>query len=89
MAGKKLALRFQEELETIFQEAHEKGLSHVEVLSKELHDRVISPPYTPKEARMPSCCGVMKKTLRVGDHILSDPQKLQTSTLRIRYKIPR
>lgn len=89
MERENLALYLQEELEKIFQEAYIRGLSHVDVLSKDLHDRVISPPYTPKEARMPSCCGAMRKAMLTGDRILSDPEKLKTSTLLIRYKIPR
>ena len=89
MVRQKIAHLFQAELDRIFQESLKKGRSYVDVLSKDLHDCVIQPPYQPKDARMPSCCGVMRNKMGVNDDILSDPQKLQTSTLLIRYQLPR
>ncbi len=86
MVRQKIAHLFQAELDRIFQESLKKGRSYVDVLSKDLHDCVIQPPYKPKDARMPACCGVMRNNRGVGDDILSDPQKIETSTLLIRYQ---
>lgn len=89
MVRQRIAHLFQAELDRIFQESIRKGRSYVDVLSKDLHDCVIRSPYKPKDARMPSCCGVMRNKMGVDDAILSDPQKLQTSKLLIRYQLPR
>jgi len=81
-----IAPLFQKELDQIFSDAIKKGLPSVSVVSKELHDRVFS-----DRNRMPSCCRVMRNNmnLSIGDKMVSDPDKLQTTTLEIRYILPR
>jgi len=85
--GNPIAHLFQSELDLIFSNATKNGLTSIQFVSKELHDKVFSSgPH-----KMPSCCRVMKKNMdiEIGDRLVSDPTKLETSTLRIEYRLPR
>lgn len=81
------AADFQEQLDTIFQDARQKELSHVDVLSGDLHRRVGYYPGT--NHRMPVCCSIMRQNLKAGDTVLHEPPKGNGATVKIRYKIPR
>jgi endonuclease III len=59
----------------------------VDVTAGELHRLVCRPAGGCN--RMPTCCDVMRKTMRTGDIILSEPPKGRGSRLKIRYLLPR
>ena len=89
MPSQKIAHLFQLELGRIFQIAQSKGLSHVDILAKDFHNRVISYPYGPSGHRMPACCGVMYKNMGPEDRVLSAPQIPRSTTVLIRFQLPR
>ena len=81
------AAEFQAELDAIFKEAQHKSLSHVDVVSGDLHRRVGG--YPGRNHRMPVCCRVMRHNIQTGDTVLHEPLRRNGATVKIRYKIPR
>ena len=49
--------------------AHQKGLSYIDVNSKQLHQEI-----SPNHATMPTCCQALYKQMLLGDEILEDPK---------------
>jgi 5-methylcytosine-specific restriction protein A len=78
---------FQEELDRAFIKAHSMGRTNININSGELHKKVGG--YPGRNHRMPLCCEVMKKNMKKGDQILSQPPKGKGASLTIRYKLPR
>jgi len=78
---------FRVELSQIFRESEEKGLSSIEVLAKDLHQRLGG--YPSPNHRMPVCCDVMRSDMKLGDTVVSEPKKGKGASLKIRYIIPR
>jgi hypothetical protein len=78
---------FQMELNRVFHAAKEKGESHIDVKSGDLHRQVGG--YPDPNHRMPVCCDVMRRNMKAGDTILHEPPKGKGATLKIRYQIPR
>jgi len=78
---------FQKELDRIFTSFEEKGSASVTITSGNLHRRVGGYPVT--NHRMPVCCSVMKKMMKTGDRIISQPPSGQGTTLKIQYSLPR
>jgi hypothetical protein len=60
---------------------------HIDVNAGELHDLVGK--RSGKDSRMPTCCDVMRATMRAGDTILAQPLQGKGSSLTIRYRLPR
>ncbi len=77
---------FQKELDSIFTFAEEKLLTAIIIKSGALHRLVGS---YPGDHRMPMCCNVMRKNMRNGDEVLSEPPSGEGATLTIRYQFPR
>ena len=67
--------------------ATEKGLSHVDVTSGELHQSVGG--YPGSNHRMPLCCEVMRDEKEKDDQVMQAPSSGQGATLVIRYMLPR
>ena len=78
---------FQKELDTIFTFAEEKLLTAIVMKSGDLHRLVGDYPGT--DHRMPICCNVMRKNMRNGDEVLSEPPSGAGATLTIKYQFPR
>ena len=78
---------FQLELDHIFQAAQDQHLSHIDVVSGDLHRELGG--YPGPDHRMPVCCDVMRHNMHIGDEVLQSPPKGQGATLKIRYRIPR
>ncbi len=49
--------------------AHQKGLSYIDVNSKQLHQEI-----SPNHATMPTCCQALYKQMLTGDEILEHPK---------------
>jgi hypothetical protein len=78
---------FQRELDRIFRVARDQHLSHIDIVSRELHREFGGYPGT--DHRMPTCCNVMLNNMQAGDEVLYSPPKGRGATLKIRYRIPR
>jgi hypothetical protein len=78
---------FQKELDSIFAFAEEKLLTAIVLKSGDLHRLVGDYPGT--DHRMPICCNVMRKNMRNGDEVLSEPPSGAGATLTIKYHFPR
>ncbi|MHA2245159.1 MAG: hypothetical protein ACXADY_09330 [Candidatus Hodarchaeales archaeon] len=57
------------------------------IVALELHKS--TGEYSPSDHRMPACCNAMRNKMNKGDQILYDPPKRQSTTLKIRYHLPR
>jgi hypothetical protein len=68
-----------EELRKRFNEARAAGNEYLDVISGEIHKQLGF------RNRMPSCCHAMKKMMRTGDLILSEPLKGQGAKVKVRY----
>lgn len=79
---------FREALSQRFREANAAGQDHVVVNSRDLHRSVGGYPGQGRH-RMPTCCGVMREALRLGDEVLAQPPKGKGASLTIRYRLPR
>lgn len=77
---------FRTALNDIFRAAQAAGRSHVDVLSRDLHDQVMGQE---QPNRMPMACNAMHAAVRSGDQILETSRSGQTTRLRIRYRLPR
>jgi hypothetical protein len=78
---------FQKELASIFAFAEEKRLTAIVITSGDLHRLVGDYPGT--DHRMPICCNVMRKNMKVGDEVLFEPPSGAGATLTIKYQFPR
>ncbi len=78
---------FQKELDSIFAFAEAKRLTAIVIKSGDLHQLVGDYPGT--DHRMPICCNVMRKNMRSGDQVLSEPPSGEGATLTIKYEFPR
>jgi 5-methylcytosine-specific restriction protein A len=74
---------FQAHLNRIFHDARERGVPYLDVKSGDLHRQVGG--YPASNHRMPVCCAVMRKNMKVGDSVLYEPPKGNGATLQIRY----
>ena len=71
---------FEEYLDAVL--ANVKG-SYIDVEAKDVHSSVGR--YPGKNHRMPICCDVMYKKMKIGDAVLYAPPKGKGATLKIRY----
>ena len=78
---------FQDHLKKVFKHATNLGSSFIDVTSGDLHREVGG--YPGHNHRMPTCCDVMKRNMKSGDTIISQPEKGKGATLVIRYLLPR
>ncbi len=78
---------FQQALGQIIAWAERQGKDHIDVKSGDLHRRIGG--YPSRNHRMPTCCAVMRRSLRPGDRILHQPPSGKGATLTVRYKLPR
>ena len=78
---------FQKKLDEILKKSTEEEKSYVDIKSGDLHRMVGG--YPGSDHRMPICCGVMRKNMRLDDKILDEPPKGQGATLKTRYQLPR
>lgn len=78
---------FRTALHEIFDEAYRRGEKFVVVKAKDLHVRVGG--YPGPQARMPVCCGAMRKEMQDGDTIIEQPKSGQGASLTVRYQLPR
>jgi hypothetical protein len=78
---------FSRELSRQLIRAENRGAGHIEINSGELH-RVVG-GYPGPDHRMPTCCEVMRRSLRPGDEAISEPSGGNGASLTIRYKLPR
>lgn len=78
---------FQDQLNALFKNATNQELSFIDITSGDLHREVGG--YPGRNHRMPTCCYVMKGSMKSGDTIQSQPEKGQGATLVIRYLLPR
>lgn len=78
---------FQKELDFIFAFAKAKLLTAIVIKSGDLHRLVGDYPGT--DHRMPICCNVMRKNMKNGDEVLSEPPSGAGATLTIKYQFPR
>ena len=80
--------RIRQKLENIFREGQSKGNASVTIVSRDLHDAIEFIPGTHPN-QMPSVCNVMNEFLQVSDDVLHETPSGRSSTLKIRYKLPR
>lgn len=81
---------FEEALSFIFKyKTICENADFVEIQSDKLHKFVGGYPAEDNNHRMTTCCDVMRKALTENDEILNESPSGQSSTLLIRYKLPR
>jgi len=73
---------FDKELSNMLYEANQKGLSHIDISSSDLHRRVGG--YPGHNHRMPVCCEIMRKKMGPNDEVLKEPPSGQ-GVIVIRY----
>ena len=78
---------FQNQLVILIENATNLGSSFIDVTSGDLHREVGG--YPGHNHRMSTCCDVMKRNMKSGDTIISQPEKGKGATLVIRYLLPR
>lgn len=78
---------FRRALHQEFQEAQEKGLKSIRIISGDFHRKVGGYPGT--NHRMVACCNVMHGEVKAGDVIVSSPPSGKGATLTIEYMLPR
>ena len=76
---------FENMIEQLFSDAREKGLDYKTIKSGDLHEKVGG--YPSSDNRMPVCCDVMRKKMKVGDIIVNSPLKGNGASLTIKYKL--
>lgn len=81
---------FESKISELLREAESRGQKYVDIISKELH-RMMGwyPPPKGERHRMPACCAAMHNMIKPGDRILHTTPSGQSTTLRIRYHLPR
>jgi hypothetical protein len=78
---------FRRALQEVLQEAESNGVPQVDVAAGDLHRRAGG--YPGRNHRMPSCCDVMRGTMRPGDEVLTSPLAGRGAALLVRYRLPR
>ena len=78
---------FRDRLERLLGEAAADGHPRREVSGKELH--TLQGGYPGSDHRMPVCCSVMRRAMRPGDRIVSEPPKGNGASLTVSYQLPR
>lgn len=76
---------FQNQLIAILNTARSSGKLYIEVESGHLHRQVAAHPDA--NNGMPVCCDVMRKMMRAGDSVVSEPPSGEGATLVIRYNV--
>jgi len=79
---------FRDQLLEVFRIAEQRREASVIVRAGDLHRAVGEYPNR-KTHRMPVCCNVMRRAMRTGDVVVSEPRRGQGATLTIRYALPR
>ena len=64
------------------------GHPHADIVAKDIH-RIVGDYPNSQRHRMPACNKVMRKAMKKGDQILSEPPEGQGASLKIRYLFPR
>jgi hypothetical protein len=77
----------KEELTARFRRGTSSGARFEEVVALSLHNAVSH--HWNKANRMPNVCRVMREAMRTGDTVEFETDSGQSSTLRIRYRLPR
>lgn len=80
---------FDVKLNELFKHAQLKKQEFIDVISEDLHRLVGGYPAKEGNHRMPVCCNVMKRLMKIEDQILKETPSGQSSTLKIRYFLPR
>lgn len=80
---------FTAKLNTIFSEAEKEGLSEITVNALELHKEVGGYPSPSGNHRMHACCNAMHEAKKDDDDLIKGPPSGKSSTLTIKYKLPR
>ena len=78
---------FRKEIAALFRTATDLGFTAVEVKAGNLHRRVGG--YPGQNHRMPVCCQVMRKAMKRGDSVTSEPKSGAGASLKISYSLPR
>jgi hypothetical protein len=78
---------FRKELLAQIARGNRRGAPHVEINSGELHRAVGG--YPRPNHRMAVCCEVMERERKIGDEIISAPERGKGASLTIRYMLPR
>ena len=76
---------FQNQLMAILNGARQSGNPYVDVESGNLHQQAGG--YTNLNHKMPVCCEVMRRMMRVGDSVLRETTSGQDPALTIRYTV--
>ena len=76
---------FQNQLMAILNGARQSGNPYVDVESGNLHQQAGG--YTNSNHKMPVCCEVMRRMMRVGDSVLRETTSGQDATLTVRYTV--
>ena len=80
--------RIREKLDDVFRAGSMQKLSTVTVISGDLHESVgFIPGSHPNQ--MPSVCNIMWEYRKASDEVLHETPSGRSSTLKIRYKLPR
>jgi 5-methylcytosine-specific restriction protein A len=79
------AADFEAALDRLHEHAAAGGKPYVEVTSGDLHRQVGG--YPGRGNRMPTCCRVMRRRLKVGDVVLTEPARGVGANLTIRYQL--
>lgn len=74
---------FEAEIKNLQKQARNSNLLSIEINSGELHRKIGG--YPGKNHRIPACCLAMRKMMREGDEIISQPPKGKGASLTIRY----
>ncbi len=76
---------FEAEIINLQKQARKSNLQYIEINSGELHRKIGG--YPGKNHRMPVCCDAMRKMMREGDEIITQPPKGNGASLTIKYKL--
>ena len=76
---------FRNQLSVILNTARHSGKPYIDVESDNLHKQVGEFPNS--NSRMPVCCEVMRRMMRTGDSVLTEPMSDQGAKLIIRYLV--
>jgi len=72
-----------------FERATRQGCAYVDIRSGDLHRELGGYPAPAGGHRMPTCCHVMHQAKCAGDEVRSSPPSGLSTSLIIRYKLPR
>src|SRR4029077_14678896 len=76
---------FQKQLIAILNGARQSGNPYVDVESGNLHQQAGG--YANANHKMPVCCEVIRRMMRVGDSVLRETTSGQDATLTVRYTV--